>query len=249
MRADRGELRWRDGRRRRAPTTWDTSGGERLRWRDPCDESRRSAHASRVRLAARVPHRDSPAPAGPEPAPTSSGPALAGPEPGRGGLQRRVPGAQLVETATSPPTSNSPAAPSRHDAAAARETFDGYQSAIAQATGIGATAPVPVGSSTSDRAGLSRRVPGANLAPALRSAVGSTGAGSSASRAQLRDPDAELAAFDAFSAGLARADRAAGSTDSASPRVPTPIGPAPVPQPRARPSDLHNAEPTNGSNA
>jgi signal transduction histidine kinase len=181
-------------------------------------------------------------PPGPEP-------ALAGPEPGRGGLQRRVPGAQLVETATSPPTSNSSAAPSRHDAAAARETFDGYQSAIAQATGIGATAPVPVGSSTSDRAGLSRRVPGANLAPALRSAVGSTGAGSSASGAQLRDPDAELAAFDAFSAGLARADRAADSTASTSSRVPTPIGRAPVPQPRARPSDLHNAEPTNGSNA
>ena len=191
----------------------------------------------------------------PEPALSSPGPTLsspepvqAGPEPSRGGLQRRVPGAQLVKTAMSPPTSNSPAAPSRHDAAAARDTFAGYQSAIAQATGTDPTTPGPVGSPTSDRAGLSRRVPGANLAPGLRSAEASTGTDSRASGVPLRDPDAELAVFDAFSSGLARADRAADSGASPSPPVPTPTRWTPVPQPRERQSDL-NAQPTNGSNA
>jgi hypothetical protein len=64
----------------------------------------------------------------------------------------------------------------------------------------------------------------------------------------LRDPDAELAVFDAFSAGLARADRAADSGASPSPPVPTPTRWTPVPQPRERQSDF-NAQPTNGSNA
>ena len=185
----------------------------------------------------------------PEPALSSPELAQAGPERSRGGLQRRVPGAQLVESAMSSPTSSSPAAPSRHDAAAARDTFAGYQSAIAQATGRGSTAPRPVGSPTSDRAGLSRRVPGANLAPALRSAEAPPAADSRASGVPLRDPEAELAVFDAFSAGLARADRAADPVASPSPPVPTPTRPTPVPQPRERRSDFHNAQPTNGSNA
>ena len=55
------------------------------------------------------------------------------------------------------------------------------------------------------------------------------------------------AAFDAFSAGLARADHAADSGASPSP-VPTPTRSPPVPQPRERQSDL-NTQPTNGRNA
>jgi signal transduction histidine kinase len=189
-----------------------------------------------------------PALSSPEPALSSPEPAQAGPGPSRGGLQRRVPGAQLVKSAMSSPTSSSPPASSQHDAAAARDTFAGYQSAIAQATGRGPTTPAPAGSPTTDRAGLSRRVPGANLAPALRSAVVPTGADARASGVPQRDPDAELAVFDAFSAGLARADRAADSGASPPAPVPTPARWTPVPQPRVRQSDL-DAQPTNGSNA
>ena len=167
-----------------------------------------------------------------EPAPTS-----------RGGLQRRVPGAQLVETAV-PPISNAPALPRRHDAVGARETFDGYQSAIAQAARIGPSASVPP---PRDReSGLSRRVPGANLAPDLRTAVAPTATSSRAAGMPIRDPDAELAAFDAFSAGFARADLGADSTDPASSPTPTPTYPPAVPQPRSRHSEVLNAQPTNG---
>jgi hypothetical protein len=56
-----------------------------------------------------------------------------------------------------------------------------------------------------------------------------------------------MAAFDAFSAGLARADQAADSGASPSP-IPTPTRWTPVPQPRERQSDL-NTQPTNGRNA
>ena len=196
----------------------------------------------------RQPTPEEPALSSPGPALSSSEPAQADPEPSRGGLQRRVPGAQLVKTAMPPPTSSSPPAPSRHDAAAARDTFTGYQSAIAQATGNGPRTAAPVGSPTSDRAGMARRVPGANLAPALRSAEAPTGVDSRASGIPLRDPDAEMAVFDAFSAGLARADQAADSGASPLPPVPTPTRWTPVPQPRERQSDL-NAQPTNGRNA
>ena len=192
--------------------------------------------------------RPEPTLSSPRPALSSPEPAQAGPEPSRGGLQRRVPGAQLVKTAMPPPTSSSPPAPSRHDAAAARDTFAGYQSAIAQATGNGPRTAALVGSPTSDRAGMARRVPGANLAPALRSAEAPTGVDSRASGVPLRDPDAEMAVFDAFSAGLARADQAADSGASPLPPVPTPTRWTPVPQPRERQSDL-NAQPTNGRNA
>jgi hypothetical protein len=171
-----------------------------------------------------------------------------------GGLQRRVPGAQLVETAVSP-GSGSTAAPSRHDAATTRDALDGYQSAIADATAagptrrpaVGPTAPPVVGGPpTQGGAGLSRRVPGANLAPSLRTEVGATRPGSTAGGVPIRDPDAELAAFDAFSAGLARADLTAHPTRLASPPIPSQTYRPPVPHPRARHADVHDVEPTNG---
>jgi hypothetical protein len=181
----------------------------------------------------------------PDPTPTS-----------RGGLQRRVPGAQLVETALSP-GSGSTAATSRHDAAATRDALDGYQSAIADATAVdptrppaaGPTAPPVVGPPTHRGAGLSRRVPGANLAPSLRTEVGPTGPGSVAAGVPIRDPEAELATFDAFSAGLARADLTADPTGPASPPIPTQTYRPPVPHPRARHADVHDVEPTNGRHA
>ena len=65
----------------------------------------------------------------------------------------------------------------------------------------------------------------------------------------IRDPDAELAAFDAFSAGLARADLTADPTGLASPPIPTQTYRTPVPHPRARHADVHDVEPTNGRHA
>jgi signal transduction histidine kinase len=193
-------------------------------------------------------------PAGPPPAsqamPTAPDPALTS----RAGLQRRVPGAQLVDTAVS--RSGSPATPSRHDAEAARDALDGYQSAIAQASEVDPTAPPVVGPPSSDATVLSRRVPGANLAPDLRTAPRSTTpAGSRVASGPIRDPDAELAAFDAFSAGVARAELAADSPAPASTPTLTSAYRTSVPRqrtvPQGRPqyADVHNAEPTNGRNA
>jgi hypothetical protein len=197
-----------------------------------------------------TPHREAAAPPASQAVPIAPEPALAS----RGGLERRVPGAQLVDTAVTS-RSGSPA-PSRRDAAETRQALDGYQSAIAQATGAGRTAPpVSVPPSREDT-GLSRRVPGANLAPDLRTASRSTTpAGSRAASGPIRDPDAELAAFDAFSAGVARAELAADSPDPASIPALTSAYRTPVPRQRTVPqgtpqyADVHNAEPTNGRNA
>jgi hypothetical protein len=123
----------------------------------------------------------------------------------RGGLQRRVPGAQLADT-TVQPNSVVPSGRPHHDAAAARAAFDGYQSGIANAA-----APDPVESAGGPprgghASGLSRRVPGANMAPALRSTLATADEASAPTpTARVRDPDAEMAALDGFAAGLVRA--------------------------------------------
>jgi hypothetical protein len=57
--------------------------------------------------------------------------------------------------------------------------------------------------------GLSRRVPGANMAPSLRSTPATAHEVSAPTpTARVRDPDAEMAALDGFAAGLVRAGSA-----------------------------------------
>ncbi|MDT7801301.1 MAG: hypothetical protein QOI78_4734 [Actinomycetota bacterium] len=155
----------------------------------------------------------------------------------RGGLRRRVRGAQLPSPGTTAAVvvEDKP----RHDPEATRIAMDGFQEAFAKAAEVGATAaepppgaepvsatparpvrvpgndriaassavaPPPVTAPIS-RDGLTRRVPGAQLAPGLRKqeAVARPIARAAVTRAK-RDPAAERAAFDSFAAGLAKAD-------------------------------------------
>ncbi|SEF28995.1 Signal transduction histidine kinase [Amycolatopsis pretoriensis] len=176
----------------------------------------------------------------------------------RGGLRRRVRGAQLPGPgATAPVAAEKP----RHDPEATRAAMDGFESAFVKASlsresahqgtelsressdlgpelsressvppspGDGASLPVrvpgdsampashparglatpPAGvpAAPQSRDGLVRRVPGAQLAPGLRpQATGRPIARAVVNRTR-RDPAAERAAFDAFAAGLAKAD-------------------------------------------
>ena len=158
----------------------------------------------------------------------------------RGGLRRRVRGAQLP----APGDSAAPAAEKpRHDPEATKAAMDGFQSAFAKAAEVTAmtsepasapptviTAPVPppvnipvTPPPTSPfmtvpqpvRDGLVRRVPGAQLAPGLRlQTEGKPPARAVVNRTQ-RDPAAERAAFDAFADGLAKAS--VSTADTASP--------------------------------
>jgi hypothetical protein len=147
----------------------------------------------------------------------------------RSGLRRRVAGAQMPGAAVVPAeTPKAPVAPPlrkvQHDPVAARDALDGFQTAFAQAAAtpevtpppppppapaaaLPEPAPAPAAPIVAERAGLTRRIPGANLAPGLRSrAVTETPArGMKAQPKRLRDPEAERASFDAFSSGLARA--------------------------------------------
>ena len=141
----------------------------------------------------------------------------------RGGLRRRVRGAQLPSPGTTAPVEEGKP---RHDPEATKAAMDGFQSAFAKAAEVGAmendppaapptvvTEPVslpvrvPVVADPPSRDGLIRRVPGAQLAPGLRP---QTSAGRPAARAVVnrprRDPAAERAAFDSFAAGLAKAE-------------------------------------------
>src|SRR5205807_9112399 len=85
-----------------------------------------------------------------------------------------------------------------HDATAARTTLAALQTALARAEGT--TAPPPTGPVP-----LTRRTPGANLAPGLRDTT--PGAAVRRHTRSPRDPEAERAAFDGFVAALAAADR------------------------------------------
>lgn len=150
----------------------------------------------------------------------------------RGGLRRRVAGAQLpgaavVPTAGSTPakTPEPPVRQPQHDPDAARDAFDGFQTAFASVAAtpevtpppaepapapepapVPAAAPNPAGT---ERAGLTRRIPGANLAPGLRTTTRansqSTARPPAAPPMRLRDPASDRASFDAFSSGFARA--------------------------------------------
>lgn len=139
----------------------------------------------------------------------------------RNGLKRRVAGAQLPGGAAIPPPPpvvagpapvRPPAPPARqpqHDPAATRAAMDGFQTAFAKAAAVPASpAPADPPASPPSRDGLSRRVPGANLAPGLRTTKlpkPSEPMARTAAKWRERDPDAEKASFDAFASGLERA--------------------------------------------
>lgn len=173
------------------------------------------------------------------PAPPMASP----PSPGdRGGLRRRVAGAQIPGGArvpttgpagTTPPPGrlNTPPAspPRQQDPAALRGALDGFQAAFARAAEE-APPPVPPGrpapplvrqtppppgrpapaaratAPDGRRGGLSRRVPGTNMADGLRKPVAGQLPSRMTSAWRPRDASADRARFDSFTAGVAQAD-------------------------------------------
>jgi signal transduction histidine kinase len=179
------------------------------------------------------------------------GRSAAGPEPEadadaetRGGLRRRVRGAQLPSPGTTAPVADGKP---RHDPEATKTAMDGFESAFAKAAEVSAmatdppsapptvvTEPVsppgddfglpvrvpgdsgmpagrtraqaPAAAAPPSRDGLVRRVPGAQLAPGLRQQSAGRPPARAVVNRNRRDPAAERAAFDAFAAGLAKAD-------------------------------------------
>ncbi|WP_410666702.1 nitrate- and nitrite sensing domain-containing protein [Amycolatopsis sp. cmx-4-68] len=179
-----------------------------------------------------------------EPAEPAEPPAAEPESETRGGLRRRVRGAQLPSPGTTAPvTGGQP----RHDPEATKAAMDGFESAFAKAAEVGAmatdppsapptvvTEPVsppaddpslpvrvpgdsampagrtraqaPSAATPPSRDGLVRRVPGAQLAPGLRQQSAGRPLARAVVNRNRRDPAAERAAFDAFAAGLAKAD-------------------------------------------
>ncbi|MEV5720028.1 nitrate- and nitrite sensing domain-containing protein [Amycolatopsis mediterranei] len=157
----------------------------------------------------------------------------------RGGLRRRVRGAQLPSPGTSAPVADTKP---RHDPEATKAAMDGFASAFAKAAEAGdppattfpkaaevtalagpPSAPVsplpvrvpedappvataPLTAAERARDGLIRRVPGAQLAPGLRQQSAGRPLARAVVNRSKRDPAAERAAFDAFAAGLAKAE-------------------------------------------
>ncbi|WP_410655551.1 nitrate- and nitrite sensing domain-containing protein [Amycolatopsis sp. lyj-112] len=190
------------------------------------------------RKADRAIPEPAPAPAPlPEPVPAYEIPAPAAPTltagsgETRGGLRRRVKGAQLPGAPEAPARQKS-----RHDPEAAKAAFDGFEAGIAKATVSPDTAssmntappqappppasppagnpipmpmPTPTPVPAASRGGLTRRVPGAQLAPGLAKGPSARLQNARATLTTkpkgMRDPEAERAAFDAFSDGLEKA--------------------------------------------
>ncbi|WP_086845633.1 sensor histidine kinase [Amycolatopsis kentuckyensis] len=154
----------------------------------------------------------------------------------RGGLRRRVRGAQLPSPGTSAPVADTKP---RHDPEATKAAMDGFASAFAKAAEAdqppafpkaaevsaltadpppaaplpvrapAGAAPVPTApfsAAAQSRDGLIRRVPGAQLAPGLRQQPAGRPLARAVVNRTKRDPAAERAAFDAFAAGLAKAE-------------------------------------------
>jgi hypothetical protein len=161
--------------------------------------------------------------------PGSPGAAGQGAPPGRdgtsdrGGLRRRVAGAQLpggARVPTSGPAGASPppgrpgappvSPPRQQDPAALRGALDGFQAAFTKVANEIPTPepePTPARATGPDgrRGGLTRRVPGTNMAAGLRKPVAGQVPARMASNWRPRDPDADRARFDSFSDGLANA--------------------------------------------
>ncbi|MEV6906976.1 nitrate- and nitrite sensing domain-containing protein [Amycolatopsis sp. NPDC051071] len=194
---------------------------------------RKTDREIREPMPAFTPQPEPTPPPAPLPVHEAPAPTLTAADPGetRGGLRRRVKGAQL------PGAPEAPSRPkSRHDPEAAKAAFDGFEAGLAKAT-VSSTSAVPPQAPTppesppagnpmpaptpmpmptptpvpaASRGGLTRRVPGAQLAPGL--AKGPAARHQTARAALnttkpkgLRDPEAERAAFDAFSDGLEKA--------------------------------------------
>ncbi|WP_103343521.1 sensor histidine kinase [Amycolatopsis sp. CA-126428] len=161
----------------------------------------------------------------------------------RGGLRRRVRGAQLPSPGTSAAVADTKP---RHDPEATKAAMDGFASAFAKAAEVSpppnafakaaevsaltadpppaavtepvsavparvpADAPLvataPFTAAAQSRDGLMRRVPGAQLAPGLRQQSAGRPLARAVANRSKRDPAAERAAFDAFAAGLAKAE-------------------------------------------
>ena len=117
---------------------------------------------------------------------------------GRAGMSRRVPGAQLPVT-----TLRQPADVPVHDAPAARAAMDAFQTAVAEAD-HGFTGPA---ADNGGGASLTRRTPGASLAPGLRQPSAVRAPRRAAAVPVPRDPDAVRAAFDGYADALAQAAR------------------------------------------
>ncbi|MEV6441008.1 nitrate- and nitrite sensing domain-containing protein [Amycolatopsis sp. NPDC051716] len=148
----------------------------------------------------------------------------------RGGLRRRVRGAQLPSPGTSAAVADTKP---RHDPEATKAAMDGFASAFAKAAEVSAltadpppaavpepvsavparvpvdaplVATAPFTAAAQSRDGLMRRVPGAQLAPGLRQQTAGRPLARAVANRSKRDPAAERAAFDAFAAGLAKAE-------------------------------------------
>jgi signal transduction histidine kinase len=170
----------------------------------------------------------------------------------RSGLVRRVPGAQLQaglashdptphrrsQDPTTHRTAQSPTPPQApvHDAAAARDALDAYQSAIARAATPAPASPprpvpvspapppaspapvpappvpappvsaAPTNGGPANRSSLARRIPGAHLAASLRRDEPAATPARDGDATAARNPELDRAVFDAYAAGLARAE-------------------------------------------
>jgi len=144
--------------------------------------------------------------------------------PDRGGLRRRVAGAQLPDGSRVPSTGAGTSSgmsgtlpvsqPRQQDPAALRGALDGFQAAFAKVAKEFSTPPparatsapkARTASPDGRRGGLTRRVPGNNMASGLRKPVAGQLPARMTSNWQPRDPDADRAKLDSFSAGLAHA--------------------------------------------
>nr|CTQ95842.1 FIG00817027: hypothetical protein [Kibdelosporangium sp. MJ126-NF4] len=147
-----------------------------------------------------------------------------------GGAAIPSPGTPGPTVITKPVARPEPASAPRHaqqDPAAVRADLDGFQQAFAKASSapppptpptpapVAARVPTPVPApaakpepprAAATRDGLSRRVPGANLAPGLRTMKATSAPPLRVpQKFRARDPEAERASLDAFSSGIARA--------------------------------------------
>ncbi len=218
--------------------------------------------------AVRMPALPSPAPPPVPPVPPPTPPPAPRPLPAtpaldvpvgqtRSGLVRRVPGAQLQaglashdptphlrsQEPTTHRTAQNPTPPQApvHDAAAARDALDAYQSAIARAATPAPASPprpvpvspapppaspapvpappmpaapvsaapvsaAPTNGGPANRSSLARRIPGAHLAASLRRDEPAPTPARDGDAPAARNPELDRAVFDAYAAGLARAE-------------------------------------------
>ncbi|MET0134375.1 MAG: nitrate- and nitrite sensing domain-containing protein [Kibdelosporangium sp.] len=130
-----------------------------------------------------------------------------------------VAGATGFAAAPPPPRPRRSERRPQRDPAAVRAAMDGFQAAFAKGAAAPLAPPEPAcgpAAPTASLDGLSRRVPGVNLAPGLRPAQlpqPSQPPARPAGGWRQRDPEAEKASFDSFASGLARAAGPGDATD------------------------------------